>query len=116
MLSPVPHLGGGQNWNAIKDKYADAILSSLEQDHLVPDLRKHIITKRIFAPDNFETDLDAYLGSAFQFEPILTQSVWFRPHNKSEDVDRLLFVGAGTHPGAGLPGVISSANVLERFL
>ncbi len=116
VLSPVPHLGGGQDWDAIKDDYADRILASLEKEHLVPDLRRHVVSKLIFTPKDFETQLDAYLGSAFQFEPILTQSAWFRPHNKSEDVEGLYFVGAGTHPGAGLPGVISSAKVLERFL
>ncbi len=116
VLSPVPHLGGGQDWDAIKDEYCDRILASMEKPHLVPDLRKHLVTKRIFTPKNFETDLDAFRGSAFQFEPVLTQSAWFRPHNKSEDVNGLFFVGAGTHPGAGLPGVISSAKVLERFL
>jgi phytoene desaturase len=116
VLSPVPHLGGGQDWDKIKEEYADRILASLEKDHLVPGLRKHLVSKLIFTPKNFETDLDAYLGSAFQFEPILTQSAWFRPHNKSEDVEGLYFVGAGTHPGAGLPGVISSAKVLERWL
>ena len=116
VLSPVPHLGGGQDWDAIKDDYADRILASLEKEHLVPDLRKHLVSKLIFTPKDFETQLDAYLGSAFQFEPILTQSAWFRPHNKSEDVEGLYFVGAGTHPGAGLPGVISSAKVLEQFL
>ncbi len=116
VLSPVPHLGGGQDWDAIKDEYADRILAALERDHLVPDLRKHLVSKLIFTPKDFETQLDSYLGSAFQFEPILTQSAWFRPHNKSEDVDGLYFVGAGTHPGAGLPGVISSAKVLEKFL
>ncbi|MDB5349904.1 MAG: phytoene desaturase [Planctomycetota bacterium] len=116
VLSPVPHLGGGQDWDAIKEAYADRILASLEKDHLVPDLRKHLVSKLIFTPKDFETQLDAYLGSAFQFEPILTQSAWFRPHNRSEDVDGLYFVGAGTHPGAGLPGVISSAKVLEAFL
>lgn len=116
VLSPVPHLGGGQDWDAIKDDYANRILASLEKEHLVPDLRKHLVSKLIFTPKDFETQLDAYLGTAFQFEPILTQSAWFRPHNKSEDVEGLYFVGAGTHPGAGLPGVISSAKVLERFL
>ena len=60
--------------------------------------------------------MDAFAGSAFQFEPTLTQSAWFRPHNKSEDVGNLYFVGAGTHPGAGLPGVISSATVLDHFI
>ena len=88
----------------------------MEKPHIAPDLRKHIVSKRIFTPKNFETDLDAYMGSAFQFEPLLTQSAWFRPHNRSEDVKGLYFVGAGTHPGAGLPGVVNSAKVLERFL
>ena len=78
--------------------------------------RQHLVTLRTFTPRDFETDLDAFMGSAFQFEPTLTQSAWFRPHNKSEDVGGLFFVGAGTHPGAGLPGVISSAKVLEKFL
>ncbi len=116
VLSPVPHLGGGQDWEAIKEAYADRILASLEQAHLVPDLRKHLVSKLIFTPLDFQGTLDAYQGSAFQFEPILTQSAWFRPHNKSEDVEGLYFVGAGTHPGAGLPGVISSAKVLDRWL
>jgi phytoene desaturase len=116
VLSPVPHLGGGQDWDSIKEEYADRILASLEKPHLVPDLRKHLVTLRTFTPKDFETDLDAFKGSAFQFEPVLTQSAWFRPHNKSEDVNGLFFVGAGTHPGAGLPGVISSAKVLEKWL
>lgn len=116
VLSPVPNLAGGQNWEEIKEAYADKILAHLEQDHLVPDLRKHLVSKLIFTPLDFENKLDAFMGSAFQFEPVLTQSAWFRPHNKSEDVENLYFVGAGTHPGAGLPGVISSAKVLEQFL
>jgi phytoene desaturase len=116
VLSPVPHLGGGQDWEKIKDAYADRILASLEKEHLVPNLRKHLVSKLIFTPLDFQDRLDAYLGSAFQFEPILTQSAWFRPHNKSEDVEGLYFVGAGTHPGAGLPGVICSAKVLDKWI
>ncbi len=116
VLSPVPHLGGGQDWEAIKEDYADKIFASLEKEQLVPNLRKHLVTTRIFTPNDFETQLDAYMGSAFQFEPILTQSAYFRPHNKSEDVEGLFFVGAGTHPGAGLPGVISSAKVLDHWI
>jgi len=116
VLSPVPNLKGGQNWADLKEGYADRILASLEQEHLVPDLREHLVSKLIFTPQDFHDRLDAFQGSAFQFEPILTQSAWFRPHNKSEDVDGLYFVGAGTHPGAGLPGVISSAKVLDRFI
>ncbi len=114
VLSPVPHLDGGQDWDKVKEEYAEAILESLET--VCPDLRKHIISKLIFTPKDFETELDAYKGSAFQFEPILTQSAWFRPHNVSEDIDGLYLSGAGTHPGAGLPGVISSAKVLDRVV
>ena len=114
VLSPVPNLGGNVDWNAIKECYAEAILESLEK--LCPDLRKHIVSKLIWTPLDFETHLDAHLGSAFQFEPILTQSAWFRPHNVSEDVKNFFLVGAGTHPGAGVPGVISSAKVLEHVL
>jgi phytoene desaturase len=114
VLSPVPNLGGEVDWNAVKELYAEAILESLEK--ICPDLRRHIISKLIWTPLDFETQLDAHLGSAFQFEPILTQSAWFRPHNVSEDVKNFYLVGAGTHPGAGLPGVLSSAKLLERVL
>ncbi len=114
VLSPVPNLAGEVDWNTIKDIYAEAILASLET--LCPDLRKHIVSKIIWTPLDFETQLDAHLGSAFQFEPILTQSAWFRPHNVSEDVKNFFLVGAGTHPGAGVPGVLSSAKLLERVL
>jgi phytoene desaturase len=114
VLSPVPHLGGEVDWNAVKDNYADAILASLEK--LCPDLRRHIVSKIVWTPLDFEQQLDAYLGSAFQFEPILTQSAWFRPHNVSEDVKNFFLVGAGTHPGAGVPGVLSSAKLLDRVI
>jgi phytoene desaturase len=114
VLSPVPHLGGKVDWNEAKELYADAILDSLEK--YCPDLRRHIISKIIWTPLDFETQLDAHLGSAFQFEPILTQSAWFRPHNVSEDIKNFYLVGAGTHPGAGVPGVLSSAKLLERVL
>jgi phytoene desaturase len=114
VLSPVPNLGGDVDWNAVKECYADAILASLEK--LCPNLRQHIISQIVWTPLDFESDLDAYLGSAFQFEPILTQSAWFRPHNVSEDVKNLYLVGAGTHPGAGVPGVLSSAKLLDRVI
>jgi len=116
VLSPVPNLQGGQNWDLIKEAYAERILASLEREHLCPNLREHIVSKIIWTPADFESRLDAFAGSAFQFEPTLTQSAWFRPHNRSEDVRGLYFVGAGTHPGAGLPGVISSAKVLDNFI
>lgn len=116
VLSPVPNLLGKTDWNVVKDRYADAILASLELPEICPDLRRHIVTRRIMTPQDFETDLDAFRGSAFQFEPILTQSAWFRPHNVSEDIKGLYFVGAGTHPGAGVPGVLSSAKLLDRVI
>jgi phytoene desaturase len=114
VLSPVPNLAGKIDWPEVKERYAEAILASLEK--LCPDLRKHIVSKLIWTPEDFESQLDAHLGSAFQFEPILTQSAWFRPHNVSEDIKNFFLVGAGTHPGAGLPGVLSSAKLLERVL
>jgi len=114
VLSPVPHLGGKIDWKSKAEPYAEAILASLET--LCPGLRRHVVTKRIVTPVDFERDLDAHLGSAFQFEPILTQSAWFRPHNVSEDVKGLYFAGAGTHPGAGVPGVLSSAKLLDRVI
>ncbi len=114
VLSPVPHLGGDIDWNAVKECYADAILASLEK--LCPDLRAHIVSKIIWTPLDFESQLDAFLGSAFQFEPVLTQSAWFRPHNVSEDIKNFYLVGAGTHPGAGVPGVLSSAKLLDRVI
>jgi phytoene desaturase len=114
VLSPVPNLLGEIEWDAIKEMYGERILESLER--FCPDLRKHLVTKRIVTPVDFERDFDAYAGSAFQFEPVLWQSAWFRPHNVSEDVRGLYLVGAGTHPGAGLPGVLSSAKLLDRVV
>jgi phytoene desaturase len=118
VLSPVPHLGSPGDkidWEKEKEEYADRILTALEKT-IVPDLRKHLVSKLIFTPLDFESRLDAHVGSAFQFEPILTQSAWFRPHNVSEDVRGLYLCGAGTHPGAGVPGVLSSAKLLDRVI
>jgi phytoene desaturase len=115
VLSPVPHLDADIDWEKEKERYGDAILAVLEEK-LIPDLRKHLVSKLIMTPKDFETELDAYKGSGFQFEPVLWQSAWFRPHNKSEDVEGLYFSGAGTHPGAGVPGVLSSAKVLDRVV
>ncbi|MBA2247283.1 MAG: FAD-dependent oxidoreductase, partial [Chloroflexia bacterium] len=93
----------------------DRIMGFLEERYL-PDLSRHIVTEHMIDPRHFETELNSYLGSAFSVEPILTQSAWFRPHNRSEDVDGLYFVGAGTHPGAGLPGVLSSAKIADDLV
>jgi phytoene desaturase len=115
VLSPVPHLGGDTDWREAAPRYRDAIMRSLEERYL-PDLSKHIVTEHRIDPLHFEGTLNSYLGSAFSVEPTLTQSAWMRPHNRSEDVDNLYLVGAGTHPGAGLPGVMSSGKIVAELI
>lgn len=109
VLSPVPHLGRANvDWSEKADAYGDAILESLEQ-HL-PGLRDSIVTRRHFTPFDFRDTLNAYHGSAFSVAPKLTQSAYFRPHNKCGRIPGLYIVGSGTHPGAGVPGVINTAK------
>ena len=115
VLSPVPHLGGATDWRQAAKPYRDKIMAFLEERYL-PGLSEHIVTERMIDPLHFEGTLDSYLGSAFSVEPVLTQSAWFRPHNRSEEVPNLYLVGAGTHPGAGLPGVLSSAKIADRLI
>ena len=83
---------------------------------VLPELQSHIVSSRVTTPLDFQNDLLSYRGAGFGMEPRLMQSAWFRPHNRSEEVRNLYFVGAGTHPGAGLPGVISSAKVVDRLV
>jgi phytoene desaturase len=83
---------------------------------LLPGLREHLITAFDVTPDDFERDYLAVHGSAFAIQPLFRQSAWFRFHNRSEELDGLYFVGAGTHPGAGVPGVVTSAKVVETLL
>ena len=109
VLSPVPHLGhAALDWDRIATDYGDRILESLER--LLPDVRRHIVTRRHFTPRDFRTTLGSHVGSAFSVAPTLTQSAWFRPHNKDPRIPGLYIVGAGTHPGAGVPGVINGAK------
>ena len=115
VLSPVPHLGGGTSWEKSAGPYRDAIVAYLERRYL-PDLSRHIVTERIVDPRYFAGTLNSHLGSAFSVEPILTQSAWFRPHNRSEDIPNLYLVGAGTHPGAGIPGVLSSGKIVADMI
>lgn len=115
VLSPVPHLGSKTNWEIENKKYRDLIVKYLEDNYL-PDLSKHIVTEKSIDPLYFQNVLNSNLGSAFSFAPTLMQSAWMRPHNQSEDVSNLYFVGAGTHPGAGLPGVISSAKIVANLI
>ncbi|MEP6690339.1 MAG: phytoene desaturase [Gemmatimonadaceae bacterium] len=115
VLSPVPHLGGDTDWREAARPYRDAIVRYLEERYL-PDLSKHIVTERHIDPRHFSETLNSHLGSAFSVEPTLMQSAWFRPHNVSEDVPNLYFAGAGTHPGAGIPGVLSSGKIVAELL
>jgi len=115
VLSPVPNLKSGTDWANVVDGYHEKILAGLERDHM-PGLRANIATKLSIDPRTFRDRLRSVDGAAFGIEPVLRQSAWFRYHNRSEDVDGLYFVGAGTHPGAGVPGVLSSAKVLEKVL
>jgi phytoene desaturase len=115
VLSPVPHLGADVDWQTAAKPYRDAIMQFLEDNYL-PDLQQNIVVEHHIDPLHFQNTLNSYLGSAFSVEPILTQSAWFRPHNRSEDFDNLYFVGAGTHPGAGLPGVLSSSKIAEDLI
>ena len=115
VLSPVPHLGADVDWASTIDRYRDAIVQYLERRYL-PELSRHIVTERRVDPRYFRDTLNSYLGSAFSVEPILTQSAWFRPHNVSEDVPNLYLAGAGTHPGAGIPGVLSSGKIVADLI
>ena len=115
VLAPVPHLGSGTDWEAQAEPFRLAIQRRLEET-VLPELGQHLTTSRLMTPLDFQSRLLAYRGAAFSFEPLLTQSAWFRPHNVSEDVDGLYLVGAGTHPGAGIPGVLTSAKVLDEVV
>ncbi len=115
VLSPVPHLGSVTDWKTQAEPYRDRVIKYLEERYL-PDLSKHIVSEHRIDPIHFRDTLNSHLGSAFSVEPILTQSAWFRPHNLSEDISNLYFVGAGTHPGAGLPGVMSSGKIVAQMI
>jgi phytoene desaturase len=115
VLSPVPNNRAGIDWEVEAPRYFERILESLER-RLLPGLRDSIVTSRLLTPYDFEHELRSTDGSAFGPEPVLTQSAYFRYHNVSEDVGGLYFVGAGTHPGGGVPGVLLSAKVLDRVV
>ena len=115
VLSPVPHLGGPTDWHVAAQAYRDRIMQYLE-DRYLPGLSKHIVTEHRIDPLHFRDTLSSHLGSAFSVQPTLLQSAWFRPHNRSEDIPNLYFAGAGTHPGAGLPGVISSGKIVADLI
>jgi phytoene desaturase len=116
VLSPVPHLGKlAVDWRIEGPRYAERILGYLEK-HYMPGLRASIVTRRFFTPDDFKTELNSRFGSAFSLEPRLLQSAYFRVHNRDRSVRGLYFVGAGTHPGAGIPGVVNSAKATAGLI
>jgi phytoene desaturase len=115
VLSPVPHLDGNIDWHSKAETYRLAISRHLSLT-VLPDLEEHVVSSRIMTPLDFRDRLLSYKGAAFGLAPALSQSAWFRPHNQSEDIAGLYLVGAGTHPGAGLPGVLSSARILDRVV
>ena len=115
VLSPVPHLESHVDWTTMCETYRKRIEKRLEET-IMPGLGDHIASSKIMTPLDFRDRLNAPLGAAFGPEPTFTQSGWFRPHNVSEEIENLFLVGATTHPGAGLPGVVTSAKVLDRVI
>jgi phytoene desaturase len=115
VLSPVPNLAGDIDWRQAGEPYRQAIARHLAAT-MLPDLDRHVVTSRMMTPLDFQERLNAWQGAAFGMQPTLLQSAWFRPHNRSEGIASLYLVGAGTHPGAGVPGVLSSAKVLDRVV
>ncbi|MFZ3483029.1 phytoene desaturase [Sphingomonas sp. 3-13AW] len=115
-LAPVPHMGKLPiDWDTIGPMYEKRILDEVGR-RLIPDIHDRIVTKFSYAPPDFARDLNAHLGSAFSLEPILTQSAFFRAHNRDDHIPNLYFVGAGTHPGAGIPGVVGSAKATAGLM
>ena len=115
VLSPVPHLGKANiDWAEEAPRYAKKIVRALERQ--MPNLSQHIVTQRWFTPLDFQSTLNAFQGSAFSIAPTLRQSAYFRPHNQDPKIPGLFIVGAGTHPGAGLPGVINSAKATVSLI
>ena len=109
----LAHLDGDVDWREQAEAYRQRIERHLAAT-VLPDLPAHVISSRLLTPLDFRDRLWSVKGAAFSLEPVLTQTAWFRPHNRSEEIEGLYLVGAGTHPGAGMPGVISSAEVLGK--
>ena len=115
VLVPVPNNQSKIDWAIEGDKMKDLIIDKMEKA-LLPNLRENIVEDFYLTPDYFENELNTKYGSGFSIQPKFTQSAYFRFHNKSEICEGLYFVGAGTHPGAGVPGVLSSAKVLDKII
>ncbi|MEL7218628.1 MAG: phytoene desaturase, partial [Pseudomonadota bacterium] len=114
-LVPVPNLQGDINWETQGSVLRDRVVKAL-QETMLPGLEEHLVHDFWMTPDDFAHDYLSPAGAGFSIAPSFTQSAWFRFHNKAEGPENLYLVGAGTHPGAGLPGVVSSAKVLEKLI
>ena len=114
-LVPVPNLKGNYNWNEIKDGFSEKILASLDRT-IMPGILTNAVSKFCMTPIDFKNDYRTPYGSGFSIAPILTQSAWFRTHNQDDKYKNLYYVGAGTHPGAGIPGVLNSAKVVDNII
>ena len=115
-LAPVPHMGKFPvDWDEIAPILEKRILDEIGR-RLIPDIHERIVTKFSYTPKDFGTDLSAHMGSAFSLEPVLQQSAYFRVHNRDDHIPNLYFVGAGTHPGAGIPGVVGSAKATAKLM
>nr|WP_241664415.1 phytoene desaturase family protein [Ningiella ruwaisensis] len=115
VLSPVPNNLSGIDWTSEKDRYAQKILRALERS-IMPGLSQHLVHYFAKTPQDFEKDYSSVQGSGFSIAPSFQQSAWFRFHNRAEGPDNLYLCGAGTHPGAGIPGVLSSAKVVDKLI
>jgi len=115
VLVPVPNNLSNINWSNEGEKFKDLILDKMDKS-VLPGIKENVVSDFYLTPDYFEKDLATLHGSGFSIQPKFSQSAYFRFHNQSEVFDNLFFVGAGTHPGAGMPGVISSAKVLDKIL
>ena len=115
VLSLVPNLGANVDWETTAPMYRNRIMQFLEDNYL-PDLQENIVAEHYIDPLHFQNTLNSTKGAAFSVKPSLLQSAWMRPHNRSEDFDNLYFVGAGTHPGAGVPAVLSSGKIAAELI
>ena len=116
VLAPVPNFARGEmDWEQEAPRFRDRILDYVEKRY-IPGLRDDLVTSRMFTPRDFVTELNAYQAAAFSLQPLLTQSAFFRVHNRDEQVAGLYFIGAGTHPGAGVPGVVNSAKATAELM
>jgi phytoene desaturase len=116
VLAPVPNLAHGIDWLSEAPAFRNKIIHFLEHEAGLEGLEASIVTEHTFTPLDFASELRSHLGAAFSIEPTLFQSAYFRPHNRSSQIDGLYFVGAGTHPGAGIPGVLLSADITSRLV